>query len=67
MPFATTWMDIEMIILSEVSQTKINVIYQFQVESNKNYTKELIHKTETNLKILKVNVRLSMGKCWGKG
>ena len=67
MPFATTWMDIEMIILSEVSQTKINVIYQFYVESNKNYTKELIHKTETNLKILKVNVRLSMGKCWGKG
>ena len=26
MPFAATWMDLEIIILSEVSQTKINTI-----------------------------------------
>ena len=26
MPFAATWMDLEMIILSKVSQTKTNVI-----------------------------------------
>ena len=26
MPFAATWMDIEIIILSEVSQTKTNII-----------------------------------------
>ena len=26
MPFAVTWMDLEMIILSEVSQTKTNII-----------------------------------------
>ena len=26
MPFAATWMDLEIIILSEVSQTKINII-----------------------------------------
>ena len=26
MPFAATWMDLEMIILSEVSQTKTNII-----------------------------------------
>ena len=26
MPFATTWMDLEIIILSEVSQTKTNTI-----------------------------------------
>ena len=26
MPFATTWMDLEIIILSEVSQTKSNII-----------------------------------------
>ena len=25
MPFATTWMDLEIIILSEVSQTKTNI------------------------------------------
>ena len=26
MPFAATWMDLEIIILSEVSQTKANII-----------------------------------------
>ena len=26
MPFAARWMDLEIIILSEVSQTKINII-----------------------------------------
>ena len=26
MPFAATWMDLEIIILSAVSQTKINII-----------------------------------------
>ena len=25
MPFAATWMDLEMVILSEVSQTKTNI------------------------------------------
>ena len=27
MPFAATWMDLEFIILSEVSQTKTNISY----------------------------------------
>ena len=27
MPFATTWMDPEIVILSEVSQTKTNIYY----------------------------------------
>ena len=36
MPFAATWMGLEMIILSEVSQTKTNIIrYQLCVESKK--------------------------------
>ena len=36
MPFAATWMDLEMIILSEVSQTKTNTIcYHLYVESKK--------------------------------
>ena len=26
MPFAATWMDLELIILSEVSQTKTNIV-----------------------------------------
>ena len=34
MPFATTWMDLEIIILNEVSQKKTNIIwYHLYVES----------------------------------
>ena len=33
MPFAATWMDLEIIILSEVSQT--NIIYRLYAESKK--------------------------------
>ena len=33
MPFATTWMDLEMIILSEVNQTKRSIIYHLYVQS----------------------------------
>ena len=36
MPFVATWMDLKMIILSEVSQTKTNIIlYHLHVESKK--------------------------------
>ena len=38
LPFAETWMDLENIILSEVSQTKTNIIcYDLYVESKKKY------------------------------
>ena len=46
MPFVITWMDLERIILSEISQMKTNIIlYHFYVES-KNDTKEFIYKIE---------------------
>ena len=35
MPFAKTCMDLEIIRLSEVSQTKINIIFHLYVESKK--------------------------------
>ena len=36
MPFAATWMDLEIIILSEVRKKKTNIIwYHFYVESKK--------------------------------
>ena len=36
MPFAATWMDLEIVILSEVSQTQTNIIWsRLYVESKK--------------------------------
>ena len=48
MQFAATWMDLEIIILSEVRQRNTNIIwYHLYVESKKkNDTNELIYKTE---------------------
>ena len=47
MPFAATWMDLEIIILSKVSHTDI-ILYHSSVEFFKNDTNELIYKTETD-------------------
>ena len=60
MPFVATQMDLEIIIPSEVRQISQKSLI---LESNKNDTKELIHKTETDLKISKPN--LSKRKHWG--
>ena len=50
MPFAAKWMDLEIIILTEVSQTKTNIIwYHLYVESKKNDTNELIYKRLTDI------------------
>ena len=35
MPFAATWMDLEIIILSEGSQTETNICHHLYVESKK--------------------------------
>ena len=50
MPFAATWMDLEIIILSEVSQTEKDkyqyITYMWNLK--KNDTDELIYKIETD-------------------
>ena len=50
MPFAATWMDLEIIILSEVSQKgKDQISYDITHMWNLKYdTNELIYKTETD-------------------
>ena len=49
MPFAATWMDLEIIILSEVSQTERQISSHITYTWNlKNDTNELIYKTETD-------------------
>ena len=46
MPFAEAWVDLQIIILSEVSQRKTNIIwYHLYVESKKGIN-EPIYKTE---------------------
>ena len=46
MPFAATWMDLEIIILSEVSQRERQISYDISYMWNlKNDTAELIYKT----------------------
>ena len=47
MPFAATWMQLDVITLSEVSQRKTNIIsYHLYVESKKKGTNEPIYKME---------------------
>ena len=49
MPCAATWVDREIIILKEVSQTKTNIIYYClyaESEKKKEHTNELIYKIE---------------------
>ena len=49
-PFAATWINLEIIILSEVSQRKTTIWwYHLYVKSKKNDANELIYKTEIDL------------------
>ena len=63
LPFAATWMDLEIFILSEVSQTekdKYHIILPIcGILDNKS---ELIYKPETESQILKSNLQLLKGK-----
>ena len=56
------WVALEIIILSEVSQRKSNIIYHLYVESKKYDTNELIYKTETESQISKSNLSLPKGR-----
>ena len=60
MPFAATWMDLQIIILNEVSQTNTNITcYHLYVESENN-ANELIYKT--NPQKYKTNLQSPKGK-----
>ena len=49
MPFAATWMDLEIVTLSEINQRRRNIIwYPLYADSKKNDTGEIIYKTETD-------------------
>ena len=48
MSFAATWMDLEIIILSEVSQTEKDKYHMIALIVESKNTNELIYKTETD-------------------
>ena len=66
-PFAATWMDLEIIIVSEVSQRKANIIsYHLYVESKKKWYNEVIYKTE-RLTDFENKLMVTKGETWGEG
>ena len=63
LPFVSTWMDLEIIIVSEIRRRKTNITwYRLHVESKKNDTNELIYKIETDSQTQKTNLWLPKGK-----
>ena len=69
MPFAATWMDLDIIILSEASQTEKDKYHMISFICGilKNDTNELIYKTEIDSQIQKTNLWLPKGKGGGEG
>ena len=66
MPFATTWMDLAIIILNEASQRQIpyDIIYKCHI---KKYTNEFIYKTETDPQTENKVVSTKGESGWGRG
>ena len=64
MPFAATWMDLEIIILSEVSQIEKDKYLMMslicEILKKKNDTNELIYKTEIDTHTHETNLCLPM-------
>ena len=64
-PFVATWMNLEFIILSKVSQRKTNIL-SLTCGILKNGTNELIYKIETDSQTLKTDLWLPKGKGGGR-
>ena len=68
MPFATTWMDLEIIILSEVRKRKTAISCDTTYMQNLKYdTNKLIYKIETDSQAWRTNLWLPKRKGGGRG
>ena len=69
MPFAATWIDLEIIILSEVSQKKKDKYFMISLicgNWKKKDANEFIHRTGMTHRHKKINLRLPKGKGGGR-
>ena len=64
MPLAAIWVDLEIIILSEASQKKINTVWYHLYVKSKNDTNEHIYKTEIDSQIQRRDLEMPR---WGGG
>ena len=62
LPFAATWMDLEGIMLSEISQAKTNIWYQLYVESKKMIQVNLFTKQKQTHRLGKHTYGYQRGK-----
>ena len=63
LPFAAIWIDLEIIILGEVSQREKQIPYDITCRWNLKYdTNELIYKTEIDSQTQKTNLQLPKRK-----
>ena len=56
MPYAATWMELEIIILSKVSQRKTNTIYHLYVKSSKKVIQMNLLTKQKQTQTLKTNL-----------
>ena len=71
MALATTWMDLEIILLSQVIQTEkdieYNITYMWNLKNQTKLFKLFIYKTEIDSQIQKTDLWLPKGKGGGEG
>ena len=62
MPFPATWMDLEIVILSEVSQKERQIPYITYMQNLKYDTSELVYETETDSQTERTDLWLPGGR-----
>ena len=62
MPFAATWMDLDMIILSEVNQRQVSYDITYMWDLKKNDSNAFIYKTEIDIHTKKRNLWIPKGE-----